>query len=69
MPISEKQCLALTSQGAVVCLVGLAFSWSPACMLIDGFRLDIGNKFFPVREVVQRSCGCPIPGSILGQAG
>lgn len=30
MPSSEKQCLAVPSWCAVVCLVGLAFSWSPA---------------------------------------
>ena len=38
--------------------------------------LDIRKKFFPVRvmrtamaQVAQRSCGCPIPGSVQGQAG
>ena len=38
------------------------------------FRLDIRKKFFTVRvvrleQVAQRGCGCPLPGSIQGQAG
>ncbi|GAB0186503.1 hypothetical protein GRJ2_001115600 [Grus japonensis] len=38
------------------------------------FRLDVRKKFFPVRVVrhwhrFQRSCGCPIPGSVQGQVG
>ena len=33
------------------------------------FRLDIKKKFFTVRVVRQRCCGCPLPGSVQGQAG
>jgi len=39
------------------------------------FRLDIRKKFFTMRLVrhwnrlSQRSCGCPLPGSVQGQAG
>jgi len=39
------------------------------------FRLDIRKKFFPMRVVrhwnqaALRSCGCPLPGSVQGQAG
>jgi len=36
------------------------------------FRLDIRKKVFTVRmmkQVTQRSCGCPLPGSAQGQAG
>jgi len=38
------------------------------------FRLDIRNKFLTVRvirlaQVAQRSCGCPLPGSVQGQVG
>ena len=39
------------------------------------FRLCIRKKFFTVRvvrtleQVAQSSCGCPIPGSVQGQAG
>ena len=38
------------------------------------FRLDTRKKFFTVRvvrleQVAQRGCGCPLPGSIQGQAG
>jgi len=37
----------------------------------DRLRLDIRKKFFAVRvaQVAQRSCGCPLPGSVQGQAG
>jgi len=34
------------------------------------FRLDIRKKFFimkVVRQVAQKICGCPIPGSVQGQ--
>ena len=36
-----------------------------------GFRLDTRNKFFTVtlEQVAQRSCGCPLPGSVQGQVG
>jgi len=38
------------------------------------FRLDMRKKFFPVMfvrhwKVVQRSCGCPMTGSVQGQVG
>jgi len=39
------------------------------------FRLDIRRKFFhsvcgdALEQVAQGGCGCPIPGSIQGQAG
>ena len=39
------------------------------------FRLDIRKKFFTVRggetveQFAQRSCGCPLPGSVQGQVG
>ena len=36
------------------------------------FRLDIRKKFFTVRvmrQVSQRSGGCPVPGSVQGQVG
>jgi len=39
------------------------------------FRLDIRKKFFPheggetLAQVIQRSCGCPLPGSAQGQVG
>jgi len=38
------------------------------------FRLDIRRKVFTesvdtLEQVVQRGCGCPIPGGIQGQAG
>jgi len=42
--------------------------------LTVAFRLDARKKFFTVRvdaleQVAQRGCGCPLPGSIQGQAG
>ena len=38
------------------------------------FRLDIQRKFFTqcgeaLAQAAQRSCGCPIPGGVQGQAG
>jgi len=39
------------------------------------FRLDTRKKFFykdggeALAQVVQRSCGCPLPGSVQGQVG
>jgi len=39
------------------------------------FRLDVRKKFFTMRvvkhnsQVAQRSCGCPLPGSVQGQVG
>jgi len=39
------------------------------------FRLDLRKKFFPceggeaLAQVSQRSCGCPLPGSVQGQVG
>ena len=39
------------------------------------FRLDIRKKFFTaglvryLAQVAQRSCGCPLPGSVQGQVG
>jgi len=42
---------------------------------VEGFRLDIRKKLFSqeggeaLEHVVQRSCGCPIPGSIQDQIG
>jgi len=38
------------------------------------FSLDIRRRFFTQRvvtleQIAQRSCGCPIPGGIQGQAG
>ena len=38
------------------------------------FRLDVRKKFSAVsgetlEQVAQRGCGCPLPGSIQGQAG
>jgi len=30
------------------------------------FRLDIRKK---LKQVAERSCGCPLPGSVQGQAG
>ena len=35
------------------------------------FRLDIRKKFFTVSvdQVAQRSCGCPLPGSVQGPVG
>jgi len=41
------------------------------CKLKEGrFRLDIRKKYFTMREqIAQRSCGCPLPGSVQGQGG
>jgi len=39
------------------------------------FRLDVRKKFFyyeggeALAHIAQRSCGCPLPGSVQGQSG